>query len=523
MPSVTITSHVTPPVSTLIDSGSSHCFIDSKFVNKHSLETYAIPPLKLRLLDSSSNTFVTEAINLHIQFSTGEVNSETFFITLLDSSCVLVLGHSWLTHYNPLIDWVLGHIEFRKGTLRLPAATVPPFVESTSVKTLPPEDSSPPPDSDLPPSSAPYVSLIGTAAFAHACKLSGSTNFTLYIHPEDAKLRSASTAPPTDSPNLSGVPSQYHDFADIFSKAKATTLVPHREYDLRIELEEGASPPLGTVYSLSKTELEALRTFIDKHLSYGFIRQSTSAHGAPVLFIRKKDGSLRLCVDYRGLNKISKKDCYPLPLISDLLDSPSKAKIYTKIDLRHAYHLVRIAEGDEWKTTFHTRYGSFEWNVMPFGLTNAPVAFQRFVNSILADLLDVCVVVYLDDILIYSQDVESHQKHVREVLQCLRKHNLFTKPEKCEFHTTSTEYLGFCLSPDRLSMSADKVKAISDWPAPRKVKDIQSFLSFANFYCRFIHNYSNIVIPLTWLTRKNIPWEFSSDFKASNVIVDSLG
>ena len=258
MPSITITSHVTPPVSTLVDSGSSHCFIDSKFVNKHSLETYAIPPLKLCLLDGSSNTFVTEAINLHIQFSTGEVNSKTFFITPLDSSCVLMLRHSWLTHYNPLIDWVLGHIKFRKGTLQLPAAMVPLSVKSTSDKAPPPEDSSPPPDSDSPPLSAPYISLIGAAAFACACKLSGSTNFTLYICPEDAKLRSASTAPPTDSPNLSGVPSQYHDFADVFSKAKATMLAPHHKYDLQIELEEGTSPPLGTVYSLSKTELETL-------------------------------------------------------------------------------------------------------------------------------------------------------------------------------------------------------------------------------------------------------------------------
>ena len=173
-----------------------------------------------------------------------------------------------------------------------------------------------------------------------------------------------------------GVPAAYHDFADVFSKAKATTLAAHRKYDLRIDLEEGTSPLLGTVYSLSQTELGALQTFIDEHLSYGFIKQSTSAHGAPVLFVRKKDGSLRLCIDYRGLNKLTKKDHYPLPLISDLLDSPSKAKIYSKIDLCHAYHLVCIAEGDEWKTEFHTRYGSFEWNVMPFGLTNAPTAFQ---------------------------------------------------------------------------------------------------------------------------------------------------
>ena len=215
---------------------------------------------------------------------------------------------------------------------------------------------------------------------------------------------------------MAGVPAAYHNFADVFSKAKATMLAPYCKYNLCIDLEEGASPPLGTVYSLSQTELGVLQTFINEHLSYGFIKQSTSTHGAPVLFVRKKDGSLHLCIDYQGQNKLTKKDRYPLPLISDLLDSPSKAKIYSKIDLRHMYHLVCIAEGDEWKTTFRMQYRSFKWNVMPFGLTNAPVAFQRFVNSILTDLLDVCVVVYLDDILIYSQDLKSHQGHVHEVL-----------------------------------------------------------------------------------------------------------
>ena len=152
---------------------------------------------------------------------------------------------------------------------------------------------------------------------------------------------------------------------------------------------------------------------------------------------------------------------------------------------------------------------------MPFGLTNAPAAVQRFVNSILTDLLDGCVVIYLDDILIYSQDLESHQEDVREVLRHLRKHNLFTKPEKCEFHTTSTEYLGFCLSPNGLSMSAEKVKAISDWPEPWKVKDIQSFLGFTNFYRQFIHNYSNMVVPLMQLTRKDTPWKFADDCRST--------
>ena len=201
----------------------------------------------------------------------------------------------------------------------MPAAPVPPSVEPTPVSApavVHPLGS--PSTSDSPPSSAPYVSLIGTAMFAHTSKLPGATSFTLYIHAEDAKLHSATASPPVDTPNMAGVPTAYHDFADVFSKAKATTLALHREYDLHINLEEGTSPPLGTVYSLSQTELGALGTFIDKHLSYGFIKQSTSAHGAPVLFVCKKDGSLCLCVNYQGLNKFTKKDRYPLPLILDL-------------------------------------------------------------------------------------------------------------------------------------------------------------------------------------------------------------
>ena len=181
----------------------------------------------------------------------------------------------------------------------MPAAPVPPSVESTSVSASAashPLDS--PPTSDLPPLSALYISLIGTAAFVHACKLPRAMNFTLYICTEDAKLHSASASPPVDTPNLSGVPQEYHTFADIFCKAKATMLTPHHEYDLCINLEDGASPPLGTVYSLSQTELGMLQMFIDEHLSYSFIKQSTSAHEAPILFICKKDGSLCLCVDY---------------------------------------------------------------------------------------------------------------------------------------------------------------------------------------------------------------------------------
>jgi len=247
----------------------------------------------------------------------------------------------------------------------------------------------------------------------------------------------------------------------------------------------------------------------------GFIRPSCSPHGAPVLFIRKKDGSLRLCCDFQGINRVSKKDRYPLPLINDLLDAPRKARIYTKIDLRHAYHLVCIAAGDEWKTTFQTRYGSFEWLVMPEGLTNAPAGFQRFMNDIFADMIDVSVVVYLDDILVYSDNPEQHSVHVREVLHRLCKNCLYARANKCEFHCNSCEYLGYMLSPDGLTMAENKIRAIQDWPEPRKIRDIMSFLGFANFYRRFIYSYSEITVPLTRLTRKDVPWDFSDDCRKS--------
>ena len=195
----------------------------------------------------------------------------------------------------------------------------------------------------------------------------------------------------------------------------------------------------------------------------------------------------------------------------DVLDAPRKAQVYTKIDLRHAYHLVRITAGDEWKTAFWTRYGSFEWLVMPEELTNAPAAFQRFMNDIFADMIDINVIVYLDNILVYSDSLTEHKRHVREVLRRLRSNGLFARADKCRFHVISCEYLGYMLSPDGLMMAQNKVQIIQDWPEPQKVQDIQSFLSFVNFYCRFIYGYSRIALPLTVLTQKGIPWNFTEE------------
>jgi len=375
MPYVSLLSLDLPKTRALVDSRSTHCFVDIQFAHKNNPTSYSISPIQLRLFDSTSNYVITQAIDLSVQFpASGDVTPMTFYLAPLDSECMIVLGHNWLTHYNPLIDWVLSSLTFRTPAQSLLA---PPSTPSLVLSGNPDSSLSgqstpgPAPSVDILVCTPPHISLINAAAFMHACSLEGSMKYQLQLHPADsAKFWSSSTSTP---PDLDIVPPEYCDYVDVFSKAKASELPLHRDYDLKIKLEEGTSPPLGTLYSLSLVELSALWTFINENLNTGFIHPTASSHTAPVLFIKKKDGSLHLCIDFRGLNKITKKDRYPLPLISDLLDSPSHAKIYSKINLRHAYHLVRIALGDEWKTAFRTHYGSYEWLVMPFGLTNCSI------------------------------------------------------------------------------------------------------------------------------------------------------
>jgi hypothetical protein len=260
---------------------------------------------------------------------------------------------------------------------------------------------------------------------------------------------------------------------------------------------------------MSETELKALKEYIDEMLGKGFIRASKSPIGAPVLFARKKDGTLRMCIDFRALNRVTIKNKYPLPLVGDLIDWLRKAKIFTKLDLRVGYNNVRIAEGHEWKTAFRTRYGAFEYLVMPFGLTNAPSIFQQFMNNIFHDMVDVCVVIYLDDILIFSDNEEEHVHQVQEVLRRLEENDLHLKPSKCEFHTEMVEYLGVLVSPKGVAMDPKKVEVIRRWKEPTCLKELQSFLGFANFYRRFIDNYSGIVKPLTALTSKNVQFKWT--------------
>lgn len=312
-----------------------------------------------------------------------------------------------------------------------------------------------------------------------------------------------------DSPAIT-LPEAYAEFASLFKDKEVGTLPPHRPYDHAIPLEPGATAPFGPLYNLSEKELKALREYIDENLKKGFIRRSESPAGAPVLFVPKKDQDLRLCVDYRALNQLTIKNRCPLPLISETLERLREACIFTKLDLKGAYNLIRVAKGDEWKTAFRTRYGHFEYLVMPFGLTNAPATFQAFLNDVLRECLDTVVVIYLDDILIYSKDEESHTADVRKVLQLLSDAQLQVKLEKCQFHVKKVEFLGYIISPEGISMDPAKVDAITSWATPKSVRDILVFLGFANFYRRFIKNFSRVVSPITRLLKKDVPFNWDT-------------
>ncbi|KAJ1038657.1 hypothetical protein NDA10_002516 [Ustilago hordei] len=266
-------------------------------------------------------------------------------------------------------------------------------------------------------------------------------------------------------------------------------------------IDRRRKPPQGPLYLKGPKEMSELRRYLDENLEKGFIRPSKSPARSPVLFVPKKDGGLRLCVDYRGLNEITVKNRAPLPLIEEQLFLLRKARIYTKLDLRAAYNLIRIAKGDEWKTAFGTQLGLYEYLVMPFGLANAPAHFQSFINDIFRDIIGVYVVVYLDDFLIFSDTEEVHVKHVTEVLTRLRSNRLFAKLSKCEFHTKTVEFLGYIIKPTGIEMDPEKVRTVKEWPMPESIHDIQRFLGFANFYRRFIAHFARIAKPLTALVK----------------------
>jgi len=286
----------------------------------------------------------------------------------------------------------------------------------------------------------------------------------LYNKPEDEET--------TQDITKKLVSPEYHDYFVLFSEKEAWILPPSQYVDYAIPLIDGAKPPFGWMYSMSDAELKEVRRWIDENLSKSFIRASSLSAASPFVFVKKKDSSLRLCVDCRVLNDITVKDRQPLPRIEEILNQIRGCRYFTRLDLWACFNQIRIKEGDEWKTAFRTRYGLFEFLVMPFGLTNAPATAQRFVNDTLREFLDQFCVCYIDDILIYSKTAKEHREYIRKVLPKLKEAGLFIKLEKYEFSVQKTAFLWFLISEAGIEMDPEKVNAVLDWETPKTVKDV---------------------------------------------------
>ena len=304
------------------------------------------------------------------------------------------------------------------------------------------------------------------------------------------------------------------DFPDVFPD-EIPGLPPQREIDFSIELEPGTRPISRAPYRMAPAEMAELKTQLEELVEKGYIRPSASPWGAPVLFVRKKDGSMRLCIDYRELNRATIKNKYPLPRIDDLLDQLQGAVVFSKIDLRSGYHQLRIRSEDIPKTAFRTRYGHFEFVVMPFGLTNAPAVFMEMMNKVFMEYLDRFVVVFIDDILIYSRSREEHEEHLRIALGVLRQHQLYAKFSKCSFWIREVAFLGHVISAEGVMVDPAKIEAVVSWTPPTSVREVRSFLGLAGYYRRFVRGFSSIARPLTQLLRKDVPFEWTPECQSS--------
>ncbi|GJU32429.1 putative reverse transcriptase domain-containing protein [Tanacetum coccineum] len=297
------------------------------------------------------------------------------------------------------------------------------------------------------------------------------------------------------------------EFPEVFQE-ELPGLPPAQQVEFQIDLVPGAAPVARALYRLAPAELQELSTQLQELSDRGFIRPSSSPWGAPVLFVKKKDGSFRMCIDYRKLNRLTVKNRYPLPRIDDLFDQLQGSRVYSKIDMRSGYHQLRVQEEDIPKTVFRTRYGHYEFQVIPFGLTNSLTVFMDLMNRVCKPYLDRFVIVFIDDILIYSKSRKEHEGHLKLILRLLKKEELYAKFSKCEFWLSNVQFLGHVIDSEGIHIDPAKIESIKDWASPKTPTEIRQFLGLAGYYRQFIEGFLKIARPMTKLTRKSVKFDW---------------
>lgn len=470
----------------LVDSGASRDFISATTVARLKLAPRQLSTaLRVRLADG---TMSTTALEVSLPLTLGSHSDCREYIVTNIECYDVILGKPWLADTNPAIDWAANKI-------------TSPFQLSGSGSV----------------NTQPTIQHIRAKPMARLLRKKDTYLFL-------ATLTTAPSPPPDPPPDFLSPetclsPPAHSKFLGLLQQFKQRFTEPSGVHVRSgvyhtIPLKDGAKLPQQHTRRMSPAELEEVQKQIKWYLERGWIRPSDSPFGAPIVFAKKADGTLRMCTDYRALNAITKKSHPNLPRIDEALDQLEGARYFTSLDLASGYHQVPMAPEDVHKTAFATRYGNYEFTVMPFGLTSAPHTFQALMNSVLRPFIDKFCLVYLDDIMIYSKSEEEHLEHLRLILTALEAAKLHIKPSKCKFAKSSTVFLGFQVSRDGISVDPKKVAAIQDWPLPTNITAVRSFLGFAGFYRRFIQNFSTIAAPLTALTSATKPFPLSLPLEA---------
>jgi predicted aspartyl protease len=472
-------------VTALVDTGSTHTFIDLKLSTKLNCIT-TTNPLETVIVAGGGELQTGAHIadmDYHIQ---GQKFTNSFRILPLQGYDI-VLGGDWLLTHSPVtFDYEARKIKLKwQGQKKI-------FLKDDSLRK--------------------GVQLLSMHKLQKALA-KGATGY--YLFP-----MTANTKPTPATCEDREIAQVLLEFADIFEEP--TSLPPERDCDHSIPLHDNATPPSVRPYRVPHKQKDEMEQQIRQLLESSIIRPSKSPYASPAILVRKKDGSWRLCIDFRKLNALTIKNKFPIPVIEDLLDELHGAKYFTKLDLRSGYHQIRMNKQDIHKTAFRTYFGHFEYLVMPFGLTNAPATFQALMNTIFAEHMRKIMLVFFDDILIYSKSKQEHIQHLKTVLQVLRENKLFAKQSKCVFATPQVEYLGHIISDKGVSTDPQKIVAVKEWPTPQTITQLRSFLGLTGYYRRFVQNYGQICRPLHDMLKKNSFKWTEVQTKAFNTLKESL-
>jgi RNase H-like domain found in reverse transcriptase/Reverse transcriptase (RNA-dependent DNA polymerase)/Integrase zinc binding domain/Chromo (CHRromatin Organisation MOdifier) domain len=428
----------------------------------------------------------------------------------------VILGTPWFAHFNPQIDWRERRLRFQRGHgygLHTADGRSAEGAEFVALRAIGSEEEreperAPPPKVDC--AEASHTQMRNWFRRGH---LDLSSVELIRVRPTpDVSLSAASEVDAPKDPALRALLSKY---ADVMPDELPAGIAKDRAIKHHIELTPGSRPHAPPLRRYSPAEDAEIRKQVEAQLARGHVRPSTSPWGAMVLLAKKKDGSMRFCVDYRALNNQTVKDRYALPLADECFDRAQGARFFSKIDLFSGFWQIQMGEGSAALTAFRTRFGHFEYTVLPMGLCNAPATFMRLMNDVLRKHLDQFVLAFLDDIFIYSKTREEHLQHLEEVLKILREHKLYLKPSKCEWMKAEVEFLGHRIGREGLSVDPGKVDAIKTWPVPTDASALRSFLGLAGYYRRFIEDYSRIALPLTELTKDEAEWAWAEKEQAA--------